>query len=110
MPSSGRTVLINTAVGFALAAVFVALLLWFNIAGLAHRIAAVSKGWVMLLPLWAMFGGLFTCIQIVLAGLKDDDDDDDGPRGGHRDRRLTRDPVAIHIRADQQRGDFWTRR
>ncbi|MEM6577821.1 MAG: hypothetical protein AAF678_04965 [Pseudomonadota bacterium] len=111
MPSIGRTILTNLGVGFLLATLFVGLLLWFNIGELGYLVTAVSGGWVMILPLWVMFGGLFACVQFVIAGLCDDDDDDDHPRGGRRDPRgLQRDHSVIPVRSDEGRGPFWSRR
>ncbi|MEM6375922.1 MAG: hypothetical protein AAF686_06745 [Pseudomonadota bacterium] len=111
MPSVGRTLLTNLGVGLLLAALFVVLLLWFDIAGLAHLVGAVNGAWLMLIPLWLMFGGLFTCLQFIVAGLCDDDDDDDQPRGGRRDpRELQRDHLAIPVRSDEGRRPFWSRR
>ena len=111
MPPFARIVLANLSVGFALAAVFVALLLWFNIGGLGYLVSVVGGGWWMLVPLWIMFGGLFTCVQFIVAGMNDDDDDDDHPRGGRRDpRELQNDHVAIPVRSDDSRGPFWARR
>ncbi|MEM9845311.1 MAG: hypothetical protein AAF965_10965 [Pseudomonadota bacterium] len=111
MPPIGRIVVTNVGVGFVLAAVFVALLLWFNIGGLGHLVSVVGGGWLMLLPLWVMFGGLFTCVQFIIAGLCDDDDDDDHPRGGRRDpENLRRDHAPIPVRSDESQGPFWSRR
>lgn len=111
MPSLGRIILTNLGVGFGLAAVFVALLLVFDIGGLGHLVSVVGDGWLMLVPLWVMFGGLFTCVQVIVAGLTDDDDDDDHPRGGRRDpSEMQRDPAPIPVRSDEGRGPFWSRR
>lgn len=111
MPSVGRVILANLSVGFFLAAAFIALLLWFNIGNLGYLVSAVGGGWLMLLPLWVMFGGLFTCVQLIVAGLCEDDDDDDHPGGGRRDeRRMQQDHAVIPVRSDEDSGPFWSRK
>ena len=44
MPKLIRLYIINVAIGFALAAVFVAMLLWFNIGNLWHLVTHSDKG------------------------------------------------------------------
>ncbi|MEM6482886.1 MAG: hypothetical protein AAF922_15535 [Pseudomonadota bacterium] len=111
MPSLWRIFMTNIGVGFALAAVFILLLLWFDIGKLGYLVSVVSGSWLMILPLWIMFGGLFTCVQFIVAGLCDDDDDDDEPRGGRRDKEnLHHEYAVIPVRSDETRGPFWSRR
>lgn len=105
-----KVCIINMSIGYVLAGVFLALLLWFNIADLGRLIFAVQNGWVALIPLLIMFGGLFTCLQFVVAEISRTDDDD-GPRGGRRmSDALQQDHLAIPVRTDETRGDFWRKR
>ena len=52
MPKLIRLYITNAIIGFVLAAVFVAMLLWFNIANLWHLVSHSDKGWLAVLILW----------------------------------------------------------
>ena len=111
MPKLIRLYIINVAIGFGLAAVFVGMLLWFNIANLWHLITHSEKGWLALLVLWIANGIVFAGVQFAIAVMRMKDDDDDEPRGGHRQRRMQRQPVRVPVRAQTRRdGDFLNRR
>ncbi|QYX58212.1 hypothetical protein K1T73_07575 [Roseovarius sp. SCSIO 43702] len=108
MPKLVRLYIVNVAIGFAAAAVFVGMLLWFDIANLAHLISHSDKGWLALLVLWLANGIVFAGVQfgIAVMAMKDDDDDDD--HGGHRSRarrrdRMQHDHVAVPVRVDAGR-------
>ncbi len=107
MPNLIRLYITNVAIGFGLAAVFVAMLLWFNIANLWHLVTHSDKGWLAVLILWVANGIVFAGVQFAIAVMRMKDDDDDEPRGGHRGRVLQRKSVPIPVRADtRQMGDF----
>lgn len=93
MPDLIRLYITHVAVGFAIAAVVVAGLLWFNVANLGHLVATSDVGWLAALLLWLFNGIVFAGVQFAIAimGMADDDDDDD--EGGH----FARDPVAIPV-------------
>ena len=59
MPKLIRMYIINVAIGFAIAAVFVGMLLWFNIANLWHLVSHSDKGWLAVLILWISNGIIF---------------------------------------------------
>ncbi len=85
MPHQVRDILVQTAIGFALAALFVAMLLWFNIANLGYFVTHAKSVSLAVFLLWVANGIVFACVQLALALPRDDDDDDDDePRGGHR--------------------------
>ncbi|MFY9239411.1 MAG: hypothetical protein WAO78_11185 [Roseovarius sp.] len=86
MPKLIRLYIIQCAIGFGLAAVFVGMLLWFNIANLGHLVFNSDKGWLALLVLWVSNGVVFGGVQFGIAIMRMKDDDDDEPRGGHRRR------------------------
>ena len=102
MPKLIKLYIVNVAIGFGLSAVFVGLLLWFNVGNLMHLISTSDKGWVALLGLWVANGVIFAGVQFAIAvmGLKDDDDDE--PRGGTRSHvhvPLAKPiPVRVHQR------------
>lgn len=106
MPKLIRLYIKNVAIGFALAGVFVAMLLWFNIANLWHLISTSDKGWVALIVLWFSNGVIFAGVQFGIAVMRmKDDDDDDGPGGGLREPVLRHEhaTVPIPVRADHGR-------
>ena len=82
-PDLMRLYLRHCAVGFALSAVFVGLILWYNIAGLGSLIAGSDVGWLAVFLLWFFNGTIFGSVQfaIVIMSQADDDEDDDDPRG-----------------------------
>jgi len=109
MPKLVRLYIKNVAIGFAIAGVFVGMLLWFDIANLWHLISTSDKGWIALLVLWISNGVIFAGVQfgIAVMRMKDDDDDDD-PHGGLRQPVMRREPATVPVRADA--GDsraFW---
>ena len=99
MPQLIRLYIINVAIGFALAAVFVAMLLWFNIGNLWHLVSHSEQGWLAVLILWIANGIVFAGVQFAIAVMRMKDDDDDEPRGGHRGRVMQRRPVPIPVEA-----------
>ncbi|QGX98998.1 hypothetical protein EI983_12245 [Roseovarius faecimaris] len=112
MPKLIRMYIINCAIGFALAAVFVGMLLWFNIANLWHLISTSDKGWIALLVLWISNGVIFAGVQFGIAVMRmKDDDDDDGPGGGLRQHvGHAREYATIPIRVDQGKRAFLGRK
>ncbi|MFK7938240.1 MAG: hypothetical protein AB8B82_02590 [Roseovarius sp.] len=111
MPKLIRMYIINVAIGFALAGVFVGMLLWFNIANLWHLISTSDKGWLALLVLWISNGIIFAGVQFGIAVMRmKDDDDDDGPGGGLRERVMPREYATIPVRVDQPRDAFSRKR
>ena len=100
MPPLIRHYVIQTAIGFALAAVFVVMLLAFDIVGLRRLILGSDIGLLALFLLWFFNGIVFAGVQfgisIMLMG-DDDDDDDEPPFGGRRDH------LAIPIPVDKRR-------
>ncbi|MEO3415275.1 hypothetical protein AAFO92_11520 [Roseovarius sp. CAU 1744] len=107
MPKLIRLYITNVAIGFALAALFVGLLLWFNIANLGHLVAHSDKGWLAVLILWVANGIVFAGVQFAIAVMRMKDDDDDEPRGGHRRRVMRAEPSPVPIYAEPRRsGDF----
>ncbi|RYG89337.1 hypothetical protein EU803_17845 [Loktanella sp. IMCC34160] len=93
----------NVAIGFGLSAVFVALLLWFDIAGLGGLVARSDKGWIAVLMLFLSNGVIFAGVQFAFAVMSmAEDDDDDEPRGGRR--APVPEQVAIPVRVGSPAG------
>jgi len=78
-PNLMRLYLRHCAIGFGLSAVFVALILWYDVAGLGGLIAGSDIGYLAVFLLWFFNGTVFGSVQfaIVVMSQADDDDDDD---------------------------------
>ncbi|MDQ2091975.1 hypothetical protein [Marimonas arenosa] len=105
MPKLIRMYIINVAIGFAIAAAFVAMLLYFNIANLWHLVSHSDKGWLAVLILWISNGIIFAGVQFGIAVMRMKDDDDDGPGGGLRERVAppTPQPALVRVAAHKPR-------
>lgn len=79
MPTIMRLFWIHMATGFGLAAVFVAGLLWLDIANLRYLVLNADGGYLGLAVLWVMNGSLFGACQFGIALVTSQDD---GPRRG----------------------------
>ncbi len=86
MPKLIRMYIINVLIGFAIAAAFVVMLLYFNVANLWHLVTHSDMGWLAVLILWISNGVIFAGVQFGIAVMRMKDDDDDGPGGGLRER------------------------
>ncbi|OYU17330.1 MAG: hypothetical protein CFE34_16305 [Rhodobacteraceae bacterium PARR1] len=82
MPKLVKLYVTSVAIGFALGAVFVAMLLWFDVAGLGRLVLASPSGWIAGLMLWAFNGIVFGGVQFGIAVMRLGQDDDHTPRGG----------------------------
>ena len=99
MPRLIRLYIQQIAIGFGAAAVFVVLLLGFDIAGLRHLVAVSSDGPLTIFLLWMFNGIVFAGVQFAIAimGMSGDDhdDDDDGPPDHDGDNRVL---IPIRVR------------
>lgn len=95
-PDLIRLYIKSCLIGFGAAAVFVGMLLAFNIANLGHLILGSPQGIIAALVLWIANGIVFAGVQfgIVIMGMADDDDDD---HGGKRDPVLLAEPVPVRV-------------
>jgi hypothetical protein len=101
MPDLVRLYVTQTVIGFAIAAVLVAGLLWFDVAGLGRLVAGSDVGVLAALLLWVFNGIVFAGVQFAIAimGMAEDDDDDDDDEGGH----VAPAPALIPVRAGGRR-------
>ncbi|MDX5381628.1 MAG: hypothetical protein LPJ92_01415 [Rhodobacterales bacterium] len=106
MPKLIRLYITQAAIGFGLAGVFVAMLLWFNIANLWHLVTHSDMGFLAVLVLWVSNGVVFGGVQFAISVMRMKDDDDDEPRGGHRRpiRVDTSRMVPVRVAAKSGRG------
>jgi hypothetical protein len=110
MPKLIRLYIVNVAIGFGIAAVFVGLLLWFDIANLWHLISTSDKGWIALLVLWISNGIIFAGVQFGIAVMRLKDDDDDDHHGGLGQHVMRREHATIPVRADEGESGFWSKK
>ncbi len=84
MPKLIRFYIINCVIGFAVAGVFTALILWFNVANMWHLVSGSDIGLMAVVVFWVLNGIVFAGVQFAVAIMlmDDSDDDDDEPRGG----------------------------
>lgn len=97
MPKLIRLYIVNVAIGFAIAAAFVAGLIWLDIAGLQHLILHTPMGWVAGLMLIMFNGVVFAGVQFAIAVMRMADPDDTPPGGP----RVRLEPIPV--RASVQR-------
>ena len=105
MPKLIRLYIVNVLIGFGIAAAFVGMLLWFDIARLWHLVSTSDKGLLAVFVLWFAHGIVFAGVQFAIAVMKMKDDDDDEPRGGLRERVAPprREPVLVRVPAKAPR-------
>ena len=76
---------LHCVVGFPIAGVFVAALMYFNAANLWHLISASDIDLMELFVFWVLNGIVFAGVQAAVAVMmmaENPDQNDDGPRGG----------------------------
>ncbi len=98
MPDLIRLYITQAAIGFAIAAVMVAGLLWLNVANLWTLVSNSDVGVLAVFLLWLFNGIVFGSVQfaIRIMWMAEDEDDDDDDQGGHFARELQ--PVAVPLR------------
>lgn len=90
----------NVLFGFVLSGVFVAALMYFNIANLWHLVSSSSMGWVAAVMLFMFNGIVFAGVQFAIAIMRMEKDDE--PKGGKRDP-LVVDYQTVAIPVDEGR-------
>ena len=101
MPDLLKLYLRQCAIGFGIAAVFVALLLVFNVANLWGLISGSNVGLLAAFMLWFFNGIVFAGVQFAYVIMSMAERKPSGPRGGNR-LRLQMAPVRVEKRRDHQ--------
>lgn len=104
MPKLIRLYIIQAAIGFGIAGVFVAMLLWFNVANLWHLVTHSDMGFLAVLILWVSNGVVFGGVQFAISIMRMKDDDDDDSHGGRRDPLHVDSAHMIPVRVAAQAG------
>lgn len=87
----------HVLIGFCASAVFVALLLGYNIANLGHLVSTSPVGILAVLMLWVFNGIVFAGVQFGISIMTMGDDDDDTPGGGLRAPVREYAPVRVPV-------------
>lgn len=95
MPRIARFYIRNCLIGFGWAGVFVALLLWFDIAGLWSLISGSDVGVMAGFLLFFFNGIVFAGAQCSVAIMLMATGADDGPSGGHGSVEFAALPVPV---------------
>lgn len=96
MPKLIALYLRQTAYGFGLSAIFVAALLYANVANLWHLISTSPMGWIAVAMLFMFHGVVFGGVQFAIAVMRMEKADDD-KTGGRRAPVTPVAPVATNI-------------
>lgn len=97
MPKLIKLYITNVAYGFALSAVFLALLLWVDVGGIRHLIFGSDIGYIAAAMMFIMNGVVFASVQFGIAVMRMAEDPE-GPRGGSRAPDVSR-PIRVEVAA-----------
>ncbi len=81
MPKLIKLYIKNVLIGFAIAAGFVAMLLWFDVMHLWHLVSTSDAGVLAVVVLWFAHGIVFAGVQFAWAVMAMAEREDSGPRG-----------------------------
>ncbi|TDK51751.1 hypothetical protein [Antarcticimicrobium luteum] len=95
MPKLIKLYIRNVLIGFAIAAAFVAMLLWFNVMNLWHLVSGSDVGILAVVVLWFAHGIVFAGVQFAWAVMAMAEPDDSGPRGNTPVRSGELRPVMV---------------
>ncbi|AKO97403.1 MAG: hypothetical protein RID15_16415 [Marinovum algicola] len=101
LPKLVRQYFKHVLIGFLASAVFVVMLLGFNIANLAHLVATSPLGILAVFLLWVVNGIVFAGVQFGISTMGDDDDDT--PGGGLRAPVREYAPVRVPVAKPRRR-------
>ena len=93
MPELIKLYIRHVVIGFALSGVFVAALLWMNVANLWHLVSTSNIGGIAVAMLVIGHGIVFAGVQFAITIMRMGEDQ--GPRGGRRAPVATRIPVRV---------------
>ena len=100
MPRLIRLYIVQTFIGFVLSAIFVSLLLIWDVAGVRGLIMGSAAGWIAALMLWVFNGIVFAGVQFSIRIMMMADKR--GPGGG---KRQTVKCATPHLRAAEARAE-----
>ncbi len=99
LPRLVRLYIRQVAIGFALSAVFVGLLLGLDVAHLRSLMLTTQGGFIAAFMLFFFNGLVFAGVQFAISIMRMADPEDKGPKGGHRAPVPTRTPARVRVEA-----------
>lgn len=103
MPKLIRLYIVNVLLGFAIAALFVAMLVWADVMGLRHLILETERGWLAGFMLFFANGIIFAGVQFGIAVMKMAEPPA-GPKGGTKAPVVRLEPVRAMATAARAPG------
>jgi hypothetical protein len=100
MPKLIRLYIQQVLIGFALSAIFVAGLLWANVANLWHLVSASDAGVLAVVLLWVFNGIVFAGVQFSIAIMRLEDK---GPGAGGPPLRTELQTVPVRVETKPKR-------
>ena len=97
MPQLVRLYIRQTVIGFGIAAAFVAMLLYFNVANLWHLVTHAPGGWLAAFLLVMFNGIVFSGVQFGISVMRMAEKDEDGPGGGRFEPARSAAPLAVPV-------------
>jgi hypothetical protein len=101
MPRLIKLYIVNVAIGFALSAVFLGLMVGFDVMGLRHLILETPSGWIAGAMMFVANGLVFAGVQFAIAVMALAEGPK-GPRGGLR-QHAALVPIKVEVRAQVRR-------
>lgn len=98
MPKLIKMYIRHTVIGFVIAAIFVALLIWLNVANLRHLVTHAEGGYLALVMLVIFNGIVFSGVQFGIAVMGMAEPENKGSGDGGTPLPV---PDAIAVRADR---------
>jgi hypothetical protein len=96
MPTLIRLYIRQVLIGFGLSAMFVAMLLYMDVARLGQLVLNSDVGVVAVIMLWVFNGIVFAGVQFAISIMRLSDDT---PAGG---KRMQRQPALVRVRTDDK--------
>ena len=97
LPKLVRLYIRQVAIGFGLSAVFVGLLIGFNVANLRGLMVSTQGGYIAAFLLFFFNGLVFAGVQFAISIMRMADKDDQGPKGGHRQSVRHGQPIPLRV-------------
>lgn len=96
MPKLIKLYIKHVMIGFAISALFLAAMIWLDIANLRHLLLGTPSGWLAAFMIFMFQGSIFAGVQfgIAVMGMAEKDD---GPKGGAKAPVATREPAPVRL-------------
>lgn len=104
MPALVRMYIRHVLIGFTIAAVFVAGLLWLNVGNLWHLVSTSPVGWLAVVMLFLANGIVFSGVQFAIAVMQMAETEGKPGGGTRAPVATTRPAIATSAASDRRRG------